>query len=232
MIKFIISSFLTFFVTLVAYVFYPIHLISGKKAGYKYIIRPFFKFILKINGVNIEVSGIKNIHQNENYLIVANHQSVFDIIIICAILKLDIRIITKKELLLLPFFGWILPLYDYIMINRKNSKDALKSISLATKFLKTRSLLIFPEGTRSENNNVGKFKSGGIVTACNAKVKIVPIALKNVSGIMKKKEFTIHSGTVSMTILKPIEIKDRSERKEIAALIENDIRKIVEQEKV
>lgn len=228
MIKFFISIIFAAFITLAAYIFYPIHLISGRTAGYKYIIRPFFKLILKINGVNVNVAGIENVDVNSNYLIVANHQSVFDVIIISAFLPLDIRIITKKEMLLIPFFGWILPLYDYIMVNRKNSRESVKSISQATKMLKKRSLLIFPEGTRSADKKVGKFKSAGVVMACDAKVRILPVALQNVSEIMKKNEFSIHSGKVSMTILKPVEIKDKSERKEIIFLIENNIRKLVE----
>ena len=94
---------------------------------------------------------MKNVHKNERYVFIANHQSDFDIPVLYEGLFPNLSFIAKKELFMLPFFGWGMAAVGHIWIDRKNARKARKSITRAVNRLKRNhvSLVLFPEGTRS-----------------------------------------------------------------------------------
>jgi len=198
-----------------ALILYPIYVLTDKKVG-KYLVRNLFIVVLKICGVKVEVEGLENVDKNEKYLIVSNHQSVFDIPVIGANLPLNLRIFTKKELSRIPCFGQMLFLYDFTFVDRKNKRQAVRDLKKAVKLMKFYSYLVFPEGTRTKDGSVGKFKSGAFAMAFDTGKKILPIAITGVDRIMKPGQLIVNPGTVKMKILKPVSIEKGESRKEVA----------------
>lgn len=212
-----------------ALILYPIYFFTDKKIG-KYLVRNLFIVILKICGVKVEVEGLENVDKNEKYLVVSNHQSVFDIPVIGANLPLNLRIFAKKELSRIPFFGQMMILYDFSFVDRKNARRAVRDLKKAANLMKFYSYLVFPEGTRTKDGSVGKFKSGAFAMAFDSGQKILPIAITGVDRIMKPGQLIVNPGTVKMKVLKPVNIETGESRKEVANRLQILIAKNVYQE--
>lgn len=182
--------------------------------------------VLNKAGVNLVVSGRNNLI-DEPCLFVCNHQSNFDIPILVKSLDRMAGFIAKKELAKIPVLSkWIIEVGS-ILIDRNNPREALKGIKAGIDSLKNgKSLIVFPEGTRSKNGEVLEFKAGSMKLAIKAGVKIVPISINGSTNIMKSGSFKINSGDVFVNILKPIDVKDftKEEQKSMSSYVENLIR--------
>jgi 1-acyl-sn-glycerol-3-phosphate acyltransferase len=194
---------------------YPFYILSGKKTG-KYLVRNLFIVVLKICGVKIVAEGLENVNENEIYLVVGNHQSVFDIPVIGAVLPLNLRIFAKKELSRIPVFGQLMVLYDFVFVNRNNQREAVRDLKKAAQKMEHCSFLVFPEGTRSKDGRVGKFKSGAFSLAFESGKTILPVALTGVANIMRPGKLTVNKGTVYMKIFPPVKIEEGDSRKSVA----------------
>ena len=212
-----------------ALVLYPIYVLTNKKIG-KYLVRNLFVVVLKICGVKVDVEGIENIDEDEKYLVVSNHQSTFDIPVIGANLPLNLRIFAKKELSRIPYFGQMLLLYDFTFVDRNNKRQAVKDLKKAAELMKYYSYLVFPEGTRTKDGTVGKFKSGAFSLAFDTGERILPVAITGVDRIMKPGQLIVNAGTVKMKILKPVTLNKGESRKEIADRLQKIIAENVNQE--
>lgn len=198
-----------------ALLLYPVYLLTDKKIG-KYLVKRLFVVILQLCGVKVVVEGLENVDKDEKYLVVSNHQSVFDIPVISANLPLNLRIFAKKELSRIPFFGQMMLLYDFTFVDRKNSRQAVRDLKKAAKLMKYYSYLVFPEGTRTKDGSVGKFKSGAFSLAFDTKEKILPVAITGVDKIMRPGQLIVNAGTVKMKIMKPVSIEKGESRKDLA----------------
>ena len=212
-----------------ALVLYPVYFFSNKKIG-KYIVRNLFVVVLKLCGVKVVVEGLENVDENEKYLVVSNHQSVFDIPVVSANLPLNLRIFAKKELSRIPLFGQMMLLYDFAFVDRKNKRQAVRDLKKAAKLMKFYSYLVFPEGTRTLDGSVGEFKSGAFSIAFDTNEKILPVAITGVDKIMKPGQLIVNAGTVKMKILKPVSIETGESRKMIANRLQKIIAENVDQE--
>jgi 1-acyl-sn-glycerol-3-phosphate acyltransferase len=181
----------------------------------------FSRVILIIAGVKIDVSGIEKLNPSEQYIIVSNHLSLFDIPILMQCIPNNLRFIYKKSLTNIPIFGWAMYLGKYIPIDRKDGRSALKSLRKAVSYInKGISVSIFPEGTRSKDGSLGKFKKGIFVIADEAMVKIVPVTIIGTNRLMSKNKLEINPGTAKVIIHNPIEFqKDKNFLNEIRGKI-------------
>lgn len=162
--------------------------------------------ILLISGVEVIVRGSENIDPRKSYIYMSNHQSNYDIPVLLAHLKVQFRWLAKSELFRIPVFGRAMEKAGYISIDRSNRKSAFLSLKMAAaKIRQGVSVMIFPEGTRSREGNIGAFKKGGFVLAVDAGVPIVPVVIHGTWTIMARTGLSIRPGTVTLEILKPIE---------------------------
>ena len=165
--------------------------------------------ILKLASVDVEVSGAENIIGDSPQIFMSNHQSQFDIFIVLAGVPSQFRFLAKKELFEIPVFGGALYKYDAIPIDRKNFVSAMRSIAAAAKKVQEgRSVMTFPEGTRSRDGQIQPFKKGVFHLALRAGVPIIPITIIGAAEIMPKKSLRVHPGKVRMVIGEPIPVKD------------------------
>ena len=204
-IKFFFQIFAIFFMVL----FYGgLTLVSPKRKNIDYFHNTAKKWankILKIAGVVTKIEGLEKIIPNESYVFVSNHLSLFDIPVLQSALPCNFRIVYKKELEKVPFFGYVLAKSPYIGIVREDSKDAMKGIKQAIEdFQKGASVLLFPEGTRSVDGKLQNFKRGAFMLAAKSRKPLVPITLIGTNKIMPKGKLYFVQGEVRVIIHDPI----------------------------
>jgi len=155
----------------------------------------------------VKVSGKENIDPKQSYVIVSNHQSVYDIFLIYGWLGIDIKWIMKKELRKVPGVGFGSEKVGHIFIDRSNSIKALESINEAKKKLMNgTSVVIFPEGTRSKTGELGPFKRGAFKIAYDVNLPILPITVINTKNILPTNSINILPGRVRMVIHEPVQL--------------------------
>lgn len=203
----------------------------------QFIMSKWAWFLLKLAGVKIEVNGLENITQGESYIFISNHASLLDIPTVCLGLPFQLRFLAKKELFKIPLFGPALLSAGHIKIDRGNLESAVKSLKEAAIVLKKRgySALVFAEGTRSLNGEVGRFKKGGVILALSMGIPIVPVSISGSASLAAKGVYMVKSGKIKMTIGKPIstEGKDISARHQLVSVVRDEvIKNLVEEDAV
>jgi 1-acyl-sn-glycerol-3-phosphate acyltransferase len=151
------------------------------------------------------VRGLENIPRSGGVCFVANHQGIFDIVLLLAYAGRPFGFIAKKELALVPFMNcWILVLGG-LFIDRRNPRKALKTIAAGVKHIERGgAMLIFPEGTRSRGRGLLPFRAGAFKLASKARSPIVPVAITG-SYEYFEKEMRVTLCPVSVSFGKPIE---------------------------
>ena len=160
-------------------------------------------------GVNCTIEGTEHLNRFPSVYL-ANHQSSFEAILLYQLIH-PVSPILKKELLQIPFWGWALRLLKPIAIDRSKPREAARSIiTQGEAMLKEgNSVIIFPEGSRSEAGEVGSFSRGGCALAAAANVSIVPI-VHNAGYTWPSHRFIKFPGTVSVKIGNPIFASSKS----------------------
>jgi 1-acyl-sn-glycerol-3-phosphate acyltransferase len=182
----------------------------SKKGNFAHRIARFWgRSILFVSRVHVDVHGLENIPSGSSCILMANHQSNFDIPVLLGCLPVQFRWLAKEELFRIPIFGRGMRGCGYISIDRSNRKLAFASLrEAARKIREGVSVLIFPEGTRSSDGKIRPFKKGGFVLSVDAAVPIVPIVIFGTRAIMPKGRLLIQSQDVRMDILPPIATSD------------------------
>ena len=154
-------------------------LFDSQKKYTSYLSRLWAKIILLLSIVNYNVEGIDKLILGKKYIIISNHQSFLDILVTFSLLPLNISFFTKKELFYIPIFGWALLAAGMVPVDRYNKEKSKKSVDSALKYLKKTNLSIlnYPEGTRTDFDNLGKFKKGGFILAIHSNIPILPISV-------------------------------------------------------
>jgi 1-acyl-sn-glycerol-3-phosphate acyltransferase len=172
------------------------------------IARIWATILLKISNVQVVVHGTDHISAEQAYIFMSNHQSDFDILIILAYLPGQFRWIAKKELFRIPVFGKAMKKAGYIEIDRQNHERALQNLTeAARKIREGKSVMSFPEGTRSLDGTIKPFKKGMFHLAIEASVPIVPITIIGAAEIMPKRSLKINPGRITLIIDQPIDVK-------------------------
>jgi len=123
----------------------------------------------------LKVEGLENIDPSKTYVIVVNHQSLADIIIIYQT-HMYFKWVAKKELLKLPFIGGLLRVNDHVLLSREEHGSIKKVYQKAAEWLKNDvSMLFFPEGTRSDTDDMSEFKNGAFKLAIKEAKPILPV---------------------------------------------------------
>tara|TARA_X000001036_G_scaffold136236_1_gene129014 strand:- start:3482 stop:4201 length:720 start_codon:yes stop_codon:yes gene_type:complete len=186
---------------------------KGKLISYG--IRLWSKILIFFSGVKIKIIGLDNLEKNKNYIFASNHESNFDIPLIFSSLNYHLVSIAKKELKKIPIFGWAMKSGQHIFIDRFNKMNALKSLKLAKKSINSnpRSIIIFPEGTRSFDGKIQQFKKGGISIAYDLDMDVVPIAVCGTRNVLKRGSIFIKPFSIELRIGKPLNIKSWKNKK-------------------
>jgi len=181
----------------------------GNRKMYRKCERFWAWTLMKLGGIKLEIEGRENLPQNETVVYMANHQSDLDWPIIFRAVPGLYLFLAKKELFDVPVFGAFLRRQEYIPIERTSIRKSLRTYQKVIDLIKAgNSIIIFPEGTRSRNEKLQKFKSFSFAFLKEAGVRVVPIFIDGSIHIQKKGSSLIYPGKVKVHILPPICLND------------------------
>ncbi|MFH2093939.1 MAG: lysophospholipid acyltransferase family protein [Pseudomonadota bacterium] len=177
--------------------------LSREKTGE--ITRLLFQIQLWLIGIKLVVKGHHHISKNQAYLIMGNHQSLFDIFVVPAGIPLCFVGIQAAHHFSYPLFGYLIQKWGNIPIDRNNLKSAMDSLEQAKKTIKKgMSICIMPEGHRTMTGRLEPFKKGPFHLAKAARADILPFGINGLYQYNRKGAFIINPGKVTVTFGKPI----------------------------
>ena len=196
-----------------------LHLRFRGTKGFFNITRKWSGKVLKILGVSVEIRGAEHINPNETYVYVMNHTSLLDIPVIQNAFPDDVLFVYKKELEKVPVFGTGLKASPYISIDRSDPRNSMAAIDTAVESIRQGdSVIIFPEGTRSEDGKLGEFKRGAFMLASRSGRKIVPLVITGANKCVPNKKLDLKPGKVRVDIFEPIDFEIKNKADEVALM--------------
>jgi 1-acyl-sn-glycerol-3-phosphate acyltransferase len=185
-------------------------LVSSKLAGNPrpglWVARDLWSPVVLAAGlVRVEVHGLERIDRSRPYFVVANHQSWVDIPILFVALKMYLLFVAKQELASIPGLRHYVEGMGMVFVNRADRSESMRSVDRVTERLREGwSVLSFPEGTRSIDGRVQRFRSGTFAAALDAGVQILPIAIEEAARIVPRKGLRFRPGRVRVAVCAPI----------------------------
>lgn len=187
-----------------------------------------------ICGVRWRVHGMENVPTKADatgaVLLAAKHQSTWETFALPVLMPHPLAYVFKKELLLIPFFGWAMARMDMIHIDRSRRTEAWNKVAQRGRELFARGIwvIMFPEGTRTPRGSQGSYKSGASRLAVQTGVPIVPIAATS-ARCWPRKSWLLRPGVVDVSIGRPIPSAGREPdelMREVEAWIESEMRRL------
>ncbi|HZH44051.1 MAG TPA: lysophospholipid acyltransferase family protein [Lysobacter sp.] len=155
-------------------------------------------------GARLGVEGAERIDWSKPYIVVANHQSVIDICALFRAVPVPLRFMLKAELAKVPFLGWYTRAMGMVFVARGRRQSAAESLRHAGSRVRESSLCIFPEGTRSTDGRVGRFKLGAFQVALDTGVPVLPVAIVGSGAVLPPSGFRVRPGTIRVRFGAPI----------------------------
>ena len=193
------------------------------------LIKMWARWVIWSTGIQYEIDGLDNLNLDKQYIFMSNHESALDIVLGVAAIPSNLVFLAKKELFRVPVFGWAMEAAGMIKIDRQNPEIARKSVSEAVETLmhSSFSTLIYPEGTRSNGEELLPFKKGGFILAIRTQLPVVPITILGSGNVLPKGTLAIKKSHIKMIIDNPIptlemDINDKDQ-------LLQDCRKIINQ---
>ncbi|HPD57932.1 MAG TPA: lysophospholipid acyltransferase family protein [Smithellaceae bacterium] len=167
--------------------------------------------MLAVSFVRVEIKNKEKIQKGTSYIIISNHQSHFDILALVTTLGIQYRWFIKREVLMLPLFGYGLYASRNIFIDRSDTARAIESINKGIRRLpKGVSVMVFAEGTRSPDGRIHEFKKGGFMVAVAHKMPILPVTVSGSRQVMPKGSLVFSPGKIRVVVGAPIDTRDYS----------------------
>ena len=215
--------------------FIPAHFYKNKKKKTftaRKNLRDISCCFLKVLGTKVEVvykdkEAFEHLNREKGIVLIANHQSNFDIPVILSGIKFDLGFVAKKEMESWPFFHRWMRRGKYIFLDRSNPREGIKSIKKAVKIVKEGyPTVIFPEGERSLTGEIGNFKKGSFKLALDTNGIIVPMTICGAINIQKRGSIAVsRNRKVKLIVEKPIDISILSdeEKKNLNNIVRDKI---------
>ena len=158
-------------------------------------------FNVYLFGTRLSIRGREKIEKGRAYIIMSNHQSLFDVWALIGKLPLQLRWIMKSGIKKVPLFGYALERMGHIYVDRRKRKNTVHSLEAAGKKIKEgTSVVIFPEGTRSKDGRLQKFHRGGAVLAFKSGVSILPVTVNGGRFVMPKDTLALMPGKIEVVV--------------------------------
>ena len=168
------------------------------------------KSMAYLTPVRVIVEGGENAHREQSYVVVSNHQSLYDILLIYGWLELDLKWVMKKELRKVPGIGLGCEKAGHIFVDRKKPKQAAQAIKEAlARMGKGVGILFFPEGTRSRDGHLLPFKKGAFRLSVEQDLPILPVTLVGTRDVLSSHSLSLFPGTIRMVIHPAIDPSDK-----------------------
>lgn len=178
------------------------------------ILKRWSRTFLRIPPVKVTSEGLGNADPNARYIIVSNHLSTFDIPLMFWALPTDGRFLSKKELFRIPLVGRAMRQVGIIEVDRQAGRSSRAVINEGVENAAERgySLIVFPEGTRSETADMLPFKKGAFRIAIDTGLPVLPVVIAGTDRISKPGSKLFHPGHARIRVLPPIETAELTNR--------------------
>lgn len=178
--------------------------------------------------MRVRVRGRENAQPGQSYVVVANHQSQYDIFALYGFLGLDFRWVMKAELRKVPFLGPACYRLGHVFIDRSDRAAAWASIDAARERLRGgASILFFPEGTRSPDGRLLPFKNGAFRLAVDMGLPVLPVTLRGTRDVLPPRSMALFPGRAEIVIHPPIAPPPPDDRTGVARL-SDEARAVIE----
>jgi len=195
---------------------------SGKL--YSLHARLWARISLFLAGTRVTLRGSEHLPPGP-VMFMSNHQSGFDILALLATLPCETRWIVKKELFNIPIFGPSMKRGGYIPLDRRDAHRALKSMQKAAEAIRSgKSIVIFPEGTRSKDLRLLPFKRGGFMLALRAGIPVVPVTINGSGKVNPAGTLQLYSGPITITLHPPVMPETKASHEESEAVMMQKVR--------
>jgi len=171
--------------------------------------RAWARILLALAGVRLEVEGRENLVRDGPQVVVSNHQSLFDIPALFAALPVSLRFVAKIELSRVPVFAHAMRRAGHVFIDRTDRNQAMSAMRAAGERMKREglSLGLFPEGTRSGDGRLLRFRSGSFLMAVETQTVLVPVAVDGGAEILPKGRRRLVPRTMHVRCGSPIDLE-------------------------
>ena len=198
---------LLYLFTFIMVIIVLLFILVSLKRTIPYLIDFWANTIFFIMGKKIHITGRENIMDDKNYILVANHSSLFDIVAIVSFFP-TVTWFGHERLLRIPLFSRILKLTDYIPVREKSISNTREMFDDLVQKSHEHSVAIFPEGTRTLDGKINKFYKGFIYLLRASEIDILPVTLNGFYCLKPKTRTHIDfSARLGIIIHQPIEYK-------------------------
>lgn len=181
-------------------------LLVSPRVANRYAAAPWSRLIAGLTPARVTVVGGEHVRPGQSYVVVANHQSQFDIPVIYGYSGLDLRWVMKAELGKVPLVAQGCRAIGHIFIDRSNPDQSRDTINAAVERLpKGASILFFPEGTRSRSGELMRFKKGAFRVAIDHQLPVLPMTVTGTREILPPGSLRMHPGRARLTIHPPVD---------------------------
>jgi 1-acyl-sn-glycerol-3-phosphate acyltransferase len=161
--------------------------------------------------IRLKVEGAERVPADGPVVFMSNHESWLDIPVLLVAIPGQVRFLAKSSLFSIPFLGWAMRAMGFIPVDRENRRTAIKSFEAAAARIRSgRSVLVFPEETRTPDGRLLEFQRGGFLIALKAGLPIVPVGLDGARGCMPKHTYLVRPGKITVRFGDPIPTAGRA----------------------
>jgi 1-acyl-sn-glycerol-3-phosphate acyltransferase len=191
--------------------------IAGNPRPGLWVARKWAPVVLASGWVRLQIEGRERLDPSKAYFIVSNHLSWVDIPILLASLPIPVLFIAKQELKGIPLLKHYAETMGMVFVNRSDRRDSMRSVEVVTERLRAGwSVLAFPEGTRSVDGRLLRFRGATFAAAIEAGVQVLPIALENPARIVPRKGIRFRPGLVRVAFGEPLSTAEFSRDDRVA----------------
>ena len=179
---------------------------SRGRAAINWIHRNWARSLLAAAGVRVTVRGVEHLDRRGAQILVANHASYFDVWALMAALPVSLRFIAKRELVRIPLLGRAMASGGHVFIDRASARNARIELRAAGRRMREEglTLVVFPEGTRSGDGALGRFRRGSFGLALEMGVPLVPVAITGGFGVYPRGARRVTPGCIGVRLAPPI----------------------------
>lgn len=208
-------------------------LVGAPRRWFDGIHRSWSRLLLRLAGVRVETAGLEHLRPGGRQVLAANHQSLLDILALFAALPVSLRFVAKQELSRFPVFAGAMRRAGHVFIDRSGRRQAVEAVRRAGERMDREglALAVFPEGTRSADGRLRRFRRGAFSLAIDIGAELVPVAVEGGAKILPRGGRELEPGTIRIRCAEPVPLEgcDREDRDRVLRRTRESIAAMLEE---